>query len=299
MRTVATRRVVLLTRTTEYDRLLERHGTHEQARFFLASRGQSIEAVQERHAAQEAALAEASAAIPVDWRRARVERASLDRFLFEEDDVIVAVGQDGLVANVAKYLNGQPVLGLNPEPDRNPGILVPHAPEAVHDLLADVAGKRASIEARSMVRGELDDGQRLLALNELFVGHRSHQSARYDLAWGDAAEFQSSSGLIVATGTGATGWARSVHRERHSSLILPAPMDPTLAFFVREAWPSLATGTDVTEGRLERGVPLKIVSRMERGGVCFGDGIESDALELSWGSTLAVTLAQRRLHLVA
>jgi len=57
-------------------------------------------------------------AIPSDWRRARVDRADLDRFLFEPEDVVVAVGQDGLVANVAKYLTGQPVIGCNPDPKR-------------------------------------------------------------------------------------------------------------------------------------------------------------------------------------
>ena len=76
-----------------------------------------------------------------------------------------------------------------------------------------------------MAAARLDDGQELLALNEVFVGHASHQSARYTLALGERAERQSSSGLIVATGTGATGWAASIHRERHSGLALPAPED--------------------------------------------------------------------------
>ena len=46
---------------------------------------------------------------------------------FGPEDVIIAVGQDGLVANVAKYLDGQPVVGVNPDPQRNPGVLVRHA----------------------------------------------------------------------------------------------------------------------------------------------------------------------------
>ena len=50
------------------------------------------------------------------------------------------------------------------------------------------------------VAAEADDGQRLLALNEVFVGHTSHQSARYRVTFGDAEERQSSSGVIVATG---------------------------------------------------------------------------------------------------
>ena len=51
---------------------------------------------------------------------------------------MVAVGQDGLVANVAKYLDGQPVIGVDPEPGRNPGVLVRHTAGAVAGLLAAV-----------------------------------------------------------------------------------------------------------------------------------------------------------------
>jgi NAD kinase len=61
-----------------------------------------------------------------------------------------------------------------------------------------------------MVRASLDDGQQLLALNEIFVGHPSHQTARYDLRTPDDAwDSLGPSGVIVATGTGATGRWRS------------------------------------------------------------------------------------------
>src|SRR5712691_3115601 len=121
--------IVVGHRRTELDELIARHGTRGQAGFFLGSRARTLEEVEDRHAAVRDALATVTAAIPIDWRRGEVERADLDRFLFTPDDVVAVVGQDGLVANVAKYLDGQPVIGVNPEPDRNPGVLVPHAPE--------------------------------------------------------------------------------------------------------------------------------------------------------------------------
>lgn len=148
-----------------------------------------------------------------------------------------------------------------------------------------------------MVECVTDDGQRLLALNEIFVGPRTHQTARYRL---DAAtspgEHQASSGVIVATGTGATGWCRSIWLERRSALPLPAPTDRTLTWFVREAWPSPATGTSCTEGVLDD-TDLTVVTESDEL-VVFGDGIESDRLTLSWGQALSVRVADRSLHLV-
>lgn len=288
-------RVVIVHRHTELEELTARHGTLGQVAFFLASRGRDLAELEERDQAVRTALAVVSAAIPMDWRRGRVERGDLERFLFEPDDRVVVVGQDGLVANVAKYLDGQLVIGVDPEPGRNPGVLVRHTPEAVADLLA--RGREAGVEHRTMVEARTDDGQVLVALNEIFVGHPSHQTARYALLEPDSTpERQASSGLIVATGTGATGWCRSAWLERRSTLELPAPTENRLLWFVREAWPSPATGVEHTEGQL---IERDLVVTIETDGlVAFGDGIESDNLVLRWGQAVSIGKSGRALRLV-
>jgi len=291
-------RVVVVARPTVLQMLLNRHATLGQVRFFLENRGQSLEGIQKHHNEFESALHKVERSIPSTWRRSRVERSDLDRFLFEPDDIIVAVGQDGLVANVAKYLQGQPFIGINPSPTFYPGILVLHPAERIEELFAIVLGNGTSIEERTMVEAHLDDGQHLLALNEIFIGHRSHQSARYRISWHEIEERQSSSGLIVSTGTGSTGWALSIHKERQSRLAILTPNDSELAFFVREAWPSITTGSSITEGLILPGERLEVVSEMENGGVLFGDGIESDCVELLWGQRVIITAAERSLRIV-
>ncbi len=292
-------RVVLVHRRTELQELNARHGTLMQAAFFLKTRAQSMDVVEERDHATQSAIEAVHAATPVDWRRGMVERAELSRFLWAPEDVVVVVGQDGLVANVAKYLDGQPVIGINPNPARNPGVLVPHPPEAAAKLIALAATPAVSghVEARTMVRGATDDGQQLTALNEIFMGDDSHQTARYTVTLPDGREErQASSGVIVSTGTGATGWGRSIWQASHSQMQLPAPAESRLAWFVREAWPSPATGTELTEGEVVDGA-LTLTVESDRL-VAFGDGIESDALSLAWGQRLSVAVAPQRLNLV-
>ncbi|MFI5866453.1 hypothetical protein [Streptomyces sp. NPDC051546] len=293
-------RAVLVHRRTEYEELLARHGTHGQAAFFLSSRGRSIDEVVRRHERTRQALREVAAAVPLTWRSSRVERADLDRFLFAPEDVVVVVGQDGLVANTAKYLRGQPVVGIDTDPGRNPGVLVRHRCADTAALLraAIAAGGRA--EELTMVEAVADDTQRLLALNEIYLGSHGHQTARYRLGSdGDdgPGEAQASSGVLVGTGTGATGWLRSLWQERGSSAGLPAPCERRLLWFVREAWPSPATGTTRVAGELGSGQGLQLTVESDRI-VVFGDGMESDALELTWGQSVRLGIAGTSLHLV-
>ncbi|MDP9794957.1 hypothetical protein J2S43_003469 [Catenuloplanes nepalensis] len=287
-------RVVVVSRRSELDELLARHGTRGAAAFFLRERGRTLDDVTARHDALTAALTAVSAAIPADWRRGHVERADLPRFLFAPEDVVVAVGQDGLVANVAKYLDGQPVIGVDPEPGRNAGVLVRHTAAAVPALLRDRDGG----SRRTMVTARLDDGQELHGLNEIYIGHSGHQSARYVLTTPDGRrERQSSSGVIVGTGTGATGWCASIARERATAPPMPGPDEAHLCWYVREAWPSPATGVSESAGLLRPGGHLEVASESERL-VAFADGLESDALQLTWGQRITITVAARHLRLL-
>lgn len=313
-------RAVVVHRRSELDLLLERHGTRGQAEFFLRSRGRDLAVVQARHDALHEALRQVEAAVPSGWRRAAVERADLPRLRFDPEDVVLAVGQDGLVANVAKYVADQPVIGIDPEPGVNPGVLVRHDPASAPAVLAAVGAGTVTFERRCMVEAVLDDGQSLRALNELYIGDPGHQSARYrllppadlaatvDASGGDGVdggggveldqegERQSSSGVLIGTGTGATGWCASLARGRIGAPALPGPLDERLAWFVREAWPSPTTFVRRTEGLLAVGQTLQVVAEGEL--VVFGDGLESDRLHAGWGQQISVRVADRRLTLV-
>ncbi|WAJ30353.1 NAD(+)/NADH kinase [Antarcticirhabdus aurantiaca] len=290
-------RAVFVTRATDYELLVAAHATRDQARFFLESRGQRIEDVEERHRRFQAALGQARAAVPPTWRQAAVRREDLDRFLFAAEDVVIALGQDGLVANVAKYLDAQPVIGVNPAPDVVDGVLVRFSAQELAALLPASAAREARLERRTMVQAVLDGGETLLALNEIFVGHRSHQSARYRIEADGAAEQHASSGLIVASGTGATGWARSIAEATHLELDLGRE-ERAVGYWVREPFPSLATATRMRAGKLSV-EPLLVTSRMNEGGVIFADGIEQDFIAFDWGRQVRLSPAPRTLNLVA
>lgn len=282
-------RLVVLTRPTQLAELLAEHSTMGAVDFFLTSRGQSLERVVQADRDHERTVAAATALVPADWRLALVDRDGLSRFLFEPDDLVAVVGQDGLVANVAKYLTGQVVIGINPS---GASVL---CRSTVADLRSAVGGRPPAVEPRATVQATLDDGQTITALNEVFVGDVGHQSARYELTCAGATEAQSSSGLIVGTGTGATGWLSSLWRQSRPGFPLPGARSRELAWFVREAWPSVTTGASLTAGLLAADDALTLRARGPL--VVFGDGIERDRLRVGWGQEIRITVSDRELRL--
>ena len=289
-------RAVFVTRETDYELLRVRHATRSQAQFFLEAHGQKLHDLEKLHDRFHSTLQRVRATVPGEWRQTLVMRRDLDRFLFTREDIVIAVGQDGLVANVAKYVSGLPVLGINPLPDLYDGVLARITPDMFGNTLRACFHGTAAVESRTMVEASLDNGTRLVALNEIFIGHRSHQSARYRVADGDQAEEQSSSGLIVASGTAATGWAKSIMEMAGAGIPLD-PQERAVAYFIREPFASKSTGASMRVGKI--GVrPLTVISHMNEGGVIFADGVEQDFLTFDWGLTVTLKASQHALQLV-
>lgn len=308
---VSERRVVLVTRRTRLEELLARHNTLGQARFYVEHLGADFGDYLAENEAYARSLRVTVRSLEAWGRYQIVDRALLPNFVFAASDIVVALGQDGLVANAMKYLDGQPVIGLNPEPTRWDGILLPYAPQQLAEVLSAVARERAVTKAVSMAEARLADGQVLRAVNDLFIGPRTHTSALYELRHDGRFESQSSSGLIVSTGLGSTAWMKSVVT---GSLAIaralvgngparryePLPWDAReLVFAVREPFPSRTSQTEIVFGRIDAGHPLTIRSRMPEHGVIFSDGIESDYLRFTAGMEATVGLAAVQGRLVA
>src|SRR5439155_8961848 len=113
-------------------------------------------------------------------------------------------------ANTLKYLDGQPVVGVNPDPERWDGRLLPFRVGDLPKVMPEVVLRKRPTRAVTMAKAALNNGQTLYGVNDLFIGPKTHCSARYLLRSGQASETQSSSGVIVSTGMGSTGWLKSL-----------------------------------------------------------------------------------------
>jgi hypothetical protein len=238
-----------------------------------------------------------------------VERSFLSTFDFRSTQCIVVVGQDGLVANTAKYSLGCPIVAINPDPTRIDGILLPFSPaQAVEAVRTTLTGK-SRIRQVTLAEARLGDGQRLLAFNDLFIGARTHISARYRLQVGGVEELHSSSGVIVSTGAGSTGWLSSVfnqaqglqQRQGTEQTITRPELrwdSEELCWVAREPFVSRRSTADHICGRLKKGEELILESLMPEQGVVFSDGIEADFLAFNSGTIVRIGVSDERAELV-
>lgn len=299
-------RIVLITRRTRLEDLVARLNTVEQARFYVEHLGADFSDYEAEQATYQHAVATAEATLARFARVQRLDRSLVPNFLFPPDCLVVVIGQDGLVANTLKYLDGQPVIGVNPDPKRWDGVLLPFKVQDLRRIVPEAQAGRRPTRAIRMARATLSDGQQLHAVNDLFIGPRTHVSARYTIELDTTREAHSSSGVIVSTGLGSTGWFRSLLTGA-LGMAGPASADELKAlqqagfpwesnylyFTVREPFPSRSSQAGLVFGRIEQDQSLRLTSLMPDYGVIFSDGIERDFLEFNSGMEARIDLAAR------
>jgi hypothetical protein len=188
--------------------------------------------------------------------------------------------------------------------------LLPFEPKDLALVLDDTIKDKRPHKSVTMAKASLIDGQMLYAVNDLFIGPKSHISARYEIRLGEAAEVQSSSGIIVSTGLGSTGWMKSVitgsvaiattlSHNTKTMVYQPQPWDvEQLLFAVREPFPSKTSSASLVAGTITKQQPLLLSSQMPENGVIFSDGIEADNLDFNSGAVAKIEVADRQGRLV-
>jgi NAD kinase len=299
------RKIILIVRPTRLDELVARFNTVQQAQFYVEHLGGDFGDYLREQQQYRAAVLEAEQGLRPSGRLQKVDRRYLSSFIFGDDDLIVVLGQDGLVANTLKYLDGQQVMGVNPDPTRWDGVLLPFRPGDLRKVVPEALAGRRNLSAVTMARATLNTGASLYAVNDLFIGPRSHVSALYELSIGGVRERQSSSGIIVSTGMGSTGWLRSLYAGWSGAAtafgVEALPIEPQFAwdatflhYFVREPFPSRTTGTSLVAGRIDGDTSMAIASEMAEHGVIFSDGVEADFLEFNAGTRATISIADRQ-----
>ncbi|MBX9785355.1 MAG: hypothetical protein K2X48_18880 [Chitinophagaceae bacterium] len=298
---------IIVKNKTRLETLIERFNTKAQARFYIERLGGNFKDYEQEHEIFQTSFLALQTKLSKSIKNKVVERAFVPSYIFTQQNLIVVIGQDGLVANTAKYAKGSPIVAVNPDKQRYDGVLLPFDVSDFMEGVEKVIANSFTYKTIRFAEAKLNDGQRLLAFNDLFIGASSHVSARYKISFNSTTEEHSSSGLIVSTKAGSTGWLSSIFNmaygvagmfEKNIKLKRPKLNDNDLLFAVREPFQSIKTQTGITAGLIRGQNHLTVESLMPAGGVIFSDGIEKDFLQFNSGAVATIHLAEETATLV-
>ena len=299
---------VLIKRSTRLDELITKFNTLGQAKFYIEHLGADFDDYLIEHKNYYDSLERLKEILSKETIVQLVDRKYLPNYIFGPKDIVIALGQDGLVANTLKYLTDQLLVGVNPDINRYDGILLPFQVKDLNVLSKDLLSENIRHKEVTMAKISLNDGQKMLAVNDFFIGQKTHTSARYIISHNNKEEFQSSSGIIVSTGLGATGWLKSIlegsigiinsisntNKQTVKNKQKNDWASDILHFSVREPFPSKVTKTEIVFGQIQQSKPLRIISQMPENGVIFSDGIESDFLNFNSGIEAIIGIAEHK-----
>ena len=298
---------IIVKNKTRLELLIERFNTKAQAKFYIERQGGNFEDYENEHEIFQNSLDSLQLQLSKVIKNKIVERNFVSSFLFSENQLIIVIGQDGLVANTAKYSKNIPIIAVNPDKERYDGVLLPFDPFNFIEGVENVLNNRFNSKTMQFAEAKLDDGQRLLAFNDLFIGASTHISAKYKIEFNNKIEEHSSSGLIVSTAAGITGWMSSIFNmsysitnlfEKNLTIKQPQIKENQLLFAVREPFESVRTQIGLTSGIINNDFNLKVESLMPTSGVIFSDGVESDFLRFNSGSIVTIGISNETARLV-
>lgn len=299
---------IIVKNKTRFESLIERFNTKAQAKFYIERLGGNFEDYEDEHETFHHSLHALQTQLSKVIKHKTLERVYMPSFIFSENNLIVVIGQDGLVANTAKYSKGIPIVAVNPDKKRYDGVLLPFDTSDFISGVENVISDKFHSKTMRFAEAKLNDGQRLLAFNDLFIGASTHISARYKISYNNQTEEQSSSGLIVSTPAGSTGWLSSIFNmaygvanlfEKNLKPKRPKLKESELLFAVREPFQSVRTQIGISAGIVKSQNKLTVESLMPTGGVIFSDGIESDFLQFNSGSIATIGIAKETASLVS
>ena len=140
------------------------------------------------------------------------EREKLNRKLFRNKDLVIAVGGDGTFLRASHFIpNKMPILGVNSDPKSKEGFFMASNKKNFNEIIKKISKNYYKIRKLHRLEAYINSKKiPELALNEFYISSaKEYHTARYYLTLRGKRERQKSSGIIISTAAGSYAWMKS------------------------------------------------------------------------------------------
>ncbi len=213
--------------------------------------------------------------------------------------LVIILGGDGYFSYVSHYIDDQLVIGVKADPKKSSAVLyeldvddfINFYPMLLQGnfTIANWTRLRAVINAKPIKE---------LSLSDIFVGARlSVDMSRYVIYYKGVQEEQKTSGILVSTGTGSTGWWKKLNLTQQRRMGTFARTSRTARFVVRDEPSSRLSGYKIVSGKIKPDEVLKIRSLVDDG-VVSPDSYSSLMYPFPAGDTVEISISDNPLRVI-
>ena len=210
--------------------------------------------------------------------------------------LVIALGGDNHFQYVSHFLADTPIIGVNYDPASSEGAVIYFSPCAEHlrdMLLSDTF----SVEEWTRLQAEINGMPIMPATSEYFLGEEQRKDmSRYVTEFHGMAEKQKSSGVVVATGAGSSGWHNSASGHIHPAGKIFPTIDAVAEFIVTEPYKGRLTHYSMLQRTMGEDDVLVVKSLNDSRGIVTSDAIEVYPFEI--GATAVVRVWPASLKVV-
>jgi len=167
------RKVILVTRETRLEGLIARYHTAAQAKFYVEHLGAEFTDYQREHDAYLAAKRHAIETLE-QWGRYQIVDRSFLPSSFSVRPTSWWRLDRWARRHIMKYLDGHPADRVNPDSGRYDGVLLSVRCHPIWHCCCRCRGGQARVQERNDGESRPDGRTALYAVNDLFIGARSH-----------------------------------------------------------------------------------------------------------------------------
>lgn len=210
--------------------------------------------------------------------------------------LVIAFGGDNHFLHVGHFLNETPILGINSDPIRSDGALVGFTFDSFEELMRRMHS--AKIEQWTRLEVTINDKRiRTLGLSEIYAGEQKRMDmSDYLLEINGITDRHTDSGLLVATGSGSTGWHNGASRFLYPNGIFFPRTQRLAIFLATEPFPGRPNRNRIKSGYLTPDQELTIHSLNDHKGIL---GIDANPeFSFNRGSVAKIRISDRPLNVV-
>jgi NAD kinase len=211
--------------------------------------------------------------------------------------LVLSIGGDNHLQYVAQALKDTPVVGVNSDPQLSDGVLCGPTIAELPQFIEDLAQGHYTTEEWTRAEVEVDGRSIGRALCDVACGElHFYEMSKHLLSLRGSQDLNKGSGLLIATGTGSTGWYSSIYRQSGESHAAFPRESPELRFILREPYEGRLPANKIPRGSVGVGDELQIKSLNDSQGIVILDSLVRADFPL--GSILKIRISEHPLKVL-